>query len=499
MHAAEPLFTTEGVRAIDRAAIDRCGIAGYALMCRAGAAAFAAVRTHWPQARRLLVVCGSGNNGGDGFVLARLARAAGMHVDLLALSEQPYGDEAIEAWWAWREAGGGIVRFEPGTALPEADLVVDALFGIGLNRAPEGRAAALIEAVNAHRAPCLALDLASGVDADTGAVPGVAVCATRTISFIVAKRGLFTGPARDCSGLVEVAALEVPAKALAAARPVAARLTSPLLAQQIPPRRANAHKGEFGHVIAVGGDLGYGGALRLCVEGAARSGAGLVSAITRSAHRSGLLAALPECMVVGSDHGELPIDLLHRASVLALGPGLGVGEWGRDLFPRLLAFNKPTVLDADALNLLAESPRLLPGRILTPHPGEAARLLGQASAAAIQDDRFDALARLVDRYQAVVVLKGAGSLIGAPGETPFLIDAGNPGMATGGMGDVLTGVIAGLLAQGFEPFRAAAVGALLHAAAGDAAAAEGGMRGLLASDLFPHVRRLANPVPVTPA
>jgi ADP-dependent NAD(P)H-hydrate dehydratase / NAD(P)H-hydrate epimerase len=488
MHAAEPLFSTAAVRAIDAAAV---GADAYPLMCQAGQAAFDVLRRCWPDAARLGVVCGGGNNGGDGFVVARLARAAGIAVQLVALDDGARtGPAARQARADWFSAGGDCDI--DGVALDAPDVVVDALFGIGLDRAPAGRAAALIDAINATTAPVMALDVPSGVDAARGAVPGAAVRATRTVAFIVGKRGLFTGPARDFTGVVELAALEVPVAARAAAAPEAWRIDVDWLDGRLPPRRRNAHKGEYGHVLAVGGDLGYGGALRLCAEAALRVGAGLVSAVTRSAHRSALLAALPECMVVGSDHGELPVELLRRSTVLALGPGLGREEWGRDLYPRLVDGDCPAVLDADALNLLAEQPRRLPGRVLTPHPGEAARLLGLADAAAVQGDRFGALERLVERYACTVVLKGAGTLVGAPGETPMLVDAGNPGMASGGMGDVLTGVIAGLLAQRLSPFDAASIGALLHAAAGDAAAADGGPRGLLAGDLFPHLRRLAN-------
>jgi ADP-dependent NAD(P)H-hydrate dehydratase / NAD(P)H-hydrate epimerase len=487
MHAAEPLFSTAAVRAIDEAAV---GADAYPLMCAAGQAAFEALRRCWPAAGRVAVVCGGGNNGGDGFVLARLARAAGMSVQVLALDDgtraSPAARQARADWLAIGRCD------DDGSALEAPEVVVDALFGIGLDRAPQGRAAMLIDAINATAVPVLALDVPSGVDAARGAVPGIAVRATRTVSFIVGKRGLFTGPARDYTGTVELAPLDVPSHAKAMAAADAWRIDVDWLGGRLPARRPNAHKGDYGHVLAVGGDLGYGGALRLCAEAALRVGAGLVSAVTRSAHRSALLASLPECMVVGSDHGELPIELLRLSTVLALGPGLGREAWGRDLYPRLVDGDCPAVLDADALNLLAEQPRRLSGRVLTPHPGEAARLLGLPDAAAVQGDRFAALERLVERYACTVVLKGAGTLVGAPGETPMLVDAGNPGMASGGMGDVLTGVIAGLLAQRLPPFDAAAIGALMHASAGDDAAAEGGPRGLLASDLLPHLRRLAN-------
>ncbi len=493
MPIPQPLYRCDTVREIDRAAIQHERIDGYTLMCRAGAAAFERLRRHWPQARRLLVVCGGGNNGGDGYVLARLARAAGFDVQLLALQSRVPADAAArQAQHDWSEAGGAALAFAPDAALPTAELIVDALFGIGLCRPPDAAAAALIDAINAHPAPVFALDVPSGVDADRGAVPGNAVHAERTLCFIAGKRGLYTSVARDHCGVIEVDPLGV-AAAVFEGQPVAAwRLDADALQQAFPPRHPNAHKGEHGHVLVVGGDLGFGGALRLAAEAALRVGAGLVSALTRSAHRGGLLAAVPECMTWCSDHGELPVDLLHRIDVLALGPGLGTGEWGRDLFPRLLGFERPMVLDADALNLLAAEPRPLAGQVLTPHPGEAARLLGMPSAAAVQADRFGAAEQLVARYQSVVVLKGAGTLVAGPGEAPRIIDAGNPGMASGGMGDVLTGVIAGLLAQRWPAFEAAVTGALLHAAAGDLAAADGA-RGLLARDLFGPLRRLANP------
>jgi ADP-dependent NAD(P)H-hydrate dehydratase / NAD(P)H-hydrate epimerase len=491
MHRAEPLYRCDDVRAIDAAAIAVLGGDAFALMHRAGEAALAAIRRHWPRATRLLVVCGGGNNGGDGFVVARLARVAGLDVQLVSLDDGAgAGPAAARARREWLAAGGHCGG--PGEPFAAPELIVDALFGIGLSRAPEGAAAALIDAINAAGVPVLALDVPSGVDAERGTLPGRAVRATRTLVFIAGKRGLCTGAARDATGAIELAPLEVPAAAQAGVAVAAWRLDAAYLPGRLPVRRADSHKGDFGHVLAVGGDLGYGGALRLCAQAALRVGAGLVSVLTHEAHRSALLAALPECMVVCSDHGELPVEPLRRATVLALGPGLGRERWGRDLLPRLLELDCPAVIDADALNLLAEQPRALPGRVLTPHPGEAARLLGMAAAADIQADRYAALERLVERYRCAVVLKGAGTLVGAPGQTTRVIDAGNPGMAGGGMGDVLTGVIAGLLAQHLDPFEAAVTGALLHAAAGDAAAADGGARGLLASDLFPPLRRLAN-------
>lgn len=264
------------------------------------------------------------------------------------------------------------------------------------------------------------------------------------------------------------------------------------LARWLRPRAKDSHKGDNGHVLCVGGNAGSGGAIVLCAQAALRTGAGLVSVATRAAHVAPLLARQPEAMVHAVDSGEDYAPLLQRADVLAVGPGLGRGEWGRALLDGALRSGKPLVLDADALNLLADAPGALPaGAVLTPHPGEAARLL-RTDAREVQGDRVAAVRVLAERFACVVVLKGAGTLVAAPDGRSVQVAVGNPGMATGGMGDLLTGVIAALRAQGLEGFDAAACGALLHAAAGDAAAA-GGMRGLLPGDLLPELRRLANP------
>ncbi|MFA5684079.1 MAG: NAD(P)H-hydrate dehydratase [Lysobacteraceae bacterium] len=478
------LYGTDAVRRIDAAAI-RGGVAGYTLMTRAAQASFALLRDTWPDARRITVVCGLGNNGGDGCVLARLAQEAALGVQLVALpGEPPAGSDAAQARADWLASGDTIIETDS-ARLPPGDVVVDALFGIGLSRAPQGAAAALIEAINAQGAPVLALDVPSGVDADSGHVPSAAVNATVTISFIAHKRGLHSGAALDHVGRLELADLDVDATAFAGIDPAASLVHAEALAL-LPGRRANAHKGSHGHVLAIGGDHGGGGAIRLCAEAALRTGAGLVSVFTRADHVAPLLGGRPECMVHACE-GEIP-EAAARASVLAIGPGLGQGDWGRALFERFIDDPRPLVLDADALNLLARSPRLLHARrILTPHPGEAARLL-DVDIATIQRDRCASAAELATRYAATIVLKGAGSVIAAPGIRPIIIGAGNPGMASGGMGDVLTGVIAGLSAQGLGDFDAAWLGALLHAVAGDRAAAAGGQRGLLASDLFPYLR-----------
>lgn len=318
--------------------------------------------------------------------------------------------------------------------------------------------------------------------------------ATRTLEFIAAKTGLRTGAAIDLAGKLELAELQLVPETRGGVAPQAIGLTPESLRQALRPRRRDVHKGTFGRVFCLGGDHGSGGAILLCAEAALRSGAGLVDVATRETHIAALLARRPEAMVHAVERGEDLATPLQHADVVAIGPGLGQGLWGRVLFAAALAANKALVLDADALNLLAEreTQAALADAILTPHPGEAARLL-DTTAQVVQSDRFAAASALAERFNAVVVLKGAGTIVAAPAQTPRLIGAGNPGMAVGGMGDLLTGIIAALRAQGMSAFDAACYGALLHATAGDAAAKEGGERGLLPSDLLPHVRRLANP------
>jgi hydroxyethylthiazole kinase-like uncharacterized protein yjeF len=490
MNQPAGLFDTAAARRIDAQATAALGGDGYVLMQRAGQAAWQCALQYWPQARRVVVVCGPGNNGGDGYVLARLARQSGRHVWVLHLpGHAPRTPLAQRACTDYLAIGGQVELSSD--CLREADLVVDALFGIGLDRAPDAEAADLIAAVDAAGAPVLALDVPSGVDAASGAVPGAAVHAARVLQFIVPHRGLHTGAALEHAGQRLLAGLDVPAAAFDGIEPAASRWSDALLPAQLPPRRIDTHKGESGHVLCVGGNHGSGGAVMLCAEAALRSGAGLASVATRAVHLSPLLARCPEAMVHAVEDAFDLAPLLARAGVVALGPGLGQDDWARRLWAAALECGKPLVVDADALNLLAQQPRPLAQAVLTPHPGEAARLL-DVDTATIQRDRFAAAQAMAERFSAVVVLKGAGTVVAAPGQLPRVIAAGNPGMAVGGMGDLLTGVIAALLAQGLAPFDAAATGALLHGLAGDAAAAAG-QRGLLPRDLLPHLRALANP------
>jgi len=483
------LFATAAARSIESRAIALLGN-DYLLMQRAGQAAWQCVLQHWPRAQRLVVLCGSGNNGGDGYVLARLAQQAKRQVRVLQFPHAlPRTPLAQRAWADYLAAGGYSTASLD--ELRKADLIVDALFGIGLNRPLENEDTTLIQAINNSPVPVLALDVPSGVDAQTGTVPSIAVQADRTLQFIVPHCGLYTGAARNHVGQLLLATLEVSAATLSQAPPTAHAWPTSVLAHLLPHRHANAHKGQFGHVLCIGGNHGMGGAIMLCAEAALRSGAGRVSVATRAEHVAPLLARCPEAMAHNVDRAQTFTDLLAQANVIALGPGLGQDGWACRLWSAVLDSNCLLILDADALNLLARQPRPLPNAILTPHPGEAARLLG-VDVGAIQNDRYAAARQLAAKFSAVVLLKGAGTIIAAPQQVSRVIDAGNPGMAVAGMGDVLTGMIAALCAQGLNPFDAASSGGLLHALAGDSAAQQG-QRGLLPRDLLSCIRTHVNP------
>ena len=485
----DALYTPEQVRELDRRAIEDCGIPGGVLMARAGRAAWRLIRRRFPGARRLLVLCGGGNNGGDGYVIARLAADAGLAVDLCA-----FADPSALRGDARRAADAALAcvspaPFSPGR-LAQADLVVDALLGTGLDRPVSGAMADAIEAVNASHCPVVAVDVPSGLSARTGQIMGVAMRAALTPTFIGLKQGLFTAEAADRVGEVVFDDLQVPAAVHDGMQPPARRLRPTALAEALSQRPRTAHKGAFGHVLVIGGDHGMGGAVRIAAEAAARSGAGLTSVATRPAHVAALIAGRPELMVQAVTEPDELAAPLARADVVALGPGLGQAGWGRALFEAVRDADRPLVVDADGLNWLARAPGRRDDWILTPHPGEAARLL-ETDLATIDRDRFAAVSAIARRYGGVAVLKGAGSLIG-DGERCLVCDEGNPGMASGGMGDALTGVIAALRAQGLDAWAAASIGVQVHARAADRAA-RGGERGLLATDVLDALRGVINP------
>ena len=481
---AVALHDTAALRRVE-AAFAEAGDA-FELMQRAGQSGWRQLLRRWPQAQRIVVACGSGNNGGDGYIVATHALQAGRDVDVVRISG-PGSALAKRASAAFDAAGGRCT--DDLAAFAGADVIVDALFGIGLSRAPDGALADVISAINASARPVLALDVPSGVDANSGDVPGFAVRAAVTLQFLAPHPGLVTGAALDYCGATTTDALGVELERNDAQ---AFALGADALVDWLQPRPRDSHKGTNGHVLCVGGDHGSAGAIALCAQAALRSGSGLVSVATRPDHVAALIGARPELMAAAVESDAALERLVQRADVIAIGPGLGQQAWGASMWAFVLASGKPCVIDADALNMLAREPRALPAdMVMTPHPGEAGRLL-DCRTGDVQSDRFAAAGSLVDRYQCVVVLKGAGTIISAPGRRPCVITAGNPGMAVGGMGDLLTGVIAALRAQGLPAFEAAACGALLHAVAGDDAAADGGERGMLPSDLLVHLRRRAN-------
>lgn len=486
------LYRAEQVRALDREAIEGCGIPGYSLMSRAGEAAFRLLSQRWEDLSRITVVCGVGNNGGDGFVVARLAREAGLEVRVLQVGDTgKIRGDARTALDAWLACGGRVEPFAGQLPSP-AGVVVDALLGTGLEREVTGEWLVAVQAMSEAPGGALAIDIPSGLHSDSGRVLGAAVHARHTVSFIGLKRGLFTGAGPACGGELHFDDLGVPPRIYSTQALSAQRLTVERCAHLLSPRPRIAHKGDCGHVLVVGGECGFSGAARMAAEAAARSGAGLVSVATRAQHAGLLGLTRPELMCHGIESVAELDTLLAQVSVVAVGPGLGRGEWGRLMLEAVADASLPTVVDADALNLLAEKPRRCDNWILTPHPGEAGRLLGMSSSD-VQADRFDAARSLWQRFGGVVVLKGAGTVIEAGTGPAGVCQAGNPGMASGGMGDVLTGVIAGLLAQGLAPVDAARAGACVHGQAADLVAMESGERGMLALDLMPHIRRLVNP------
>lgn len=485
MSSAQLLYSVAQARAIDTHAIAQ-GTSGYTLMRRAAEAALRALRSRWPRAMSVVVVTGGGNNGGDGYVLARFAQAAGLAATVLAAV--PPGELKGEARTACDEfiaSGGRLVPYVP-ERLGDADVIVDALLGTGLHAPVRPSLAQVIHHINASGKPVLALDVPSGLSADNGAVMGATVKADCTISFVALKAGLFLDAGPEHVGRLLFDDLGVAVPEEPQFRPVLERLGESDVVRALPARRHAANKGDFGRVLIIGGGPGMPGAVRLAGEACLRSGAGLVMAATSPENLVAIVAGRPEMIVHPVTTAADLAPLLESANVVAVGPGFGRTPWARALLQQALGAGRPLVLDADALNLIAEQHERAPaGAVLTPHPGEAARLLG-ITTAAVQADRRSALEALSAAHPgAVVVLKGAGTLIGVQrpeAPVPAICERGNPGMAAAGMGDVLTGTIAGILAQCHDPWLAARAGVMAHALAGDELARDR-ERGILAIEL----------------
>ncbi|MBS0288763.1 MAG: NAD(P)H-hydrate dehydratase [Proteobacteria bacterium] len=484
------LYSSKDVKKIDNLAVQKLNITGYELMCRAGEAAFKALQNYWPAAKNIKILCGPGNNGGDGFVLARLAKMAGLNVSVFLVGER--GDVPLQAKQAredWLKAKGEITLFQDQNLV--ADVVVDALLGTGFHFPLPDQFATAIRAINKSNSPVLAVDIPSGLEADTGSFDEV-VYATRTITFIALKIGMVCAKAIDVVGELIFDDLGINAGLFTQVKPMATCIVFKEVIHYLAPRPLSSHKGDNGHVCIIGGGkTGYSGAVCLAGEAALRAGAGLVSAVI-SPESLPLMARAPaELMTYSFSRPKAMRALLEAATVLVLGPGLSQNAWGKKFFQESIKTTKPCVIDADGLNWLACYPQKREHWILTPHPGEAGRLLGMTTAQ-VQNDRIHAAIALKEKFGGIIVLKGAGTIVVGENSEIAIHVGGYPALSTGGTGDVLAGLIGGLVGQKLSLFHAACLGVSVHAGAAALEQALGA-RGMLASDLFLHIRNLINP------
>ncbi|WP_152207709.1 NAD(P)H-hydrate dehydratase [Marinobacter changyiensis] len=488
----ETLYSADAVRAIDGYIINKSEVSGFELMQRAAGAAFRRLMKQWPDVQQVVVFCGAGNNGGDGYLVAANAKRHGLEVRCVAVSapEKLKGD-ADSAYQKALADGVEVTRWEryPEDARAElfraGPVIVDAMLGTGVTGEPRQPFRQAIEACNQSGCAILAVDVPSGLDATTGATPGAVIKADVTVTFIALKAGLYIAQGPEFSGLIHfeplVDALDGESHGQSG---LAVKFDWDGVQSMLPRRPVTAHKGRFGHLLVVAGDRGFGGAGLLAAEAAARTGAGLVTLATRPEHVSSALARCPSLMVHGVTHGSELSPLIEAADAIVCGPGLGKAAWGQQMLQLVLASGKPLVLDADALNLMALRVAMkADNHVLTPHPGEAARLLG-LTVPEIEADRVAAARHIQRQFGGTVLLKGAGTVVDSGEELPGVLGGSNPGMATGGMGDVLSGVLGGLLVQGLGLPDSTRLAAALHLAAANRAAMSKGYMGLLPTDII---------------
>ena len=473
------------------------GINLFQLMARAGAAVLSQIQQHFPAARHLHIICGKGNNGGDGYVIAKIAHEVGLSVTVLVMAEREAITGDAQQALILLEALPVKINFYQQSELKvasiaafQADIIVDCLFGIGFS----GRLSPTLEQliIQINNQPCarVSVDVPSGLNADLGTVSSVAVKADLTVTLIAYKQGLLTGQAGNYVGNLQLKTLGV--------NHVFAQLTTTACFRQsernlptILPRAPCSHKGHIGMLLAVGGFETFTGAICLAAEAALRSGASLVGVCCHKQSRNIVLIRQAELMVVADSAQTLSSStLLKKIKVIILGPGLGQEHWSQALFDLVITLPQSKVVDADALRLLAEYPIKNSQWVLTPHPGEAAVLLS-CSIAEIEADRFSAVKKIAQQYGGICVLKGAGTLV-SDGDIVWINSTGNPGMASGGMGDVLSGIIGALILQSVDLFAAARLGVYIHGRAADIIVKKHGQIGLLASDLYPEIQRLIN-------
>lgn len=475
----------------------------FELMKRSGKAAFTALQQHFKKPSSILVICGKGNNGGDGFVVARLAKLAGLQVKLLLLCQQSkvQGNAltAMQQYLAASTTSGKniIIALNETKVVNEiesfrGEVIVDAILGTGFKGDLAPLFKCTVNAINSHRAKVLSIDIPSGLDADTGVVSCQAINSDLTVSFIAMKKGLLTGQAARYVGKLHFAGLlveEVFAQQVNSKLFILQKNTKPILST----RQAASHKGIIGLLLTIGGGQGMPGAIRLTSEAALRCGASLVATCCHKDNQALVFNGRPELMLAPSNVTDLQCsELINKAKALVIGPGLGRSRWAQKLYQFAIKLSeKILVVDADGLYFLAQNPNFNNQRVLTPHPAEAAQLLN-CSVAEIENDRFTAVYNIVEKYGGICVLKGAGSLI-SNGEQVWINTSGNAGMASGGMGDVLSGVIAALSLQLDNLFDAVKLGVFLHGYSADIIANKNGQRGMLASDLFLPLQQIVNP------
>jgi ADP-dependent NAD(P)H-hydrate dehydratase / NAD(P)H-hydrate epimerase len=488
----DKLYRVDSVVQLEQITINQFGVPAYELMKRAGQTVFEILRARYSQHKNILVLCGAGNNAGDGYVVARIASQSGLSVSVISLIDpETLKNEALQAYRDWSAVGENEVADI--SLLEKADIVIDALLGTGLKREVSADWLNWIEAVNNTDKPVVSVDIPSGLMADTGAIAGTAIEADLTVCFIGLKQGLFTAQGKDVCGEIIFDDLAVPDVVYSVVE-ADARLVNSIDHSLLPVRKASSHKGKFGHVLIAGGNKGMPGAVILAAKAALRTGAGLVTIITVADNLTAICSAVPEAMVKICDSGTLTEvfsdSSLNSVSHVAVGMGLGQDDWSLAVLHHSVAMNKAMLIDADALNLIAQHKiDIQSSLVITPHPGEAARLLSgdtQLSSADIQQDRFTAVKKLhklvSNREPCVVILKGSGTII-FDGHVLKVCSSGNAAMAAPGMGDVLSGITIALLAQGISTSNAAELAVCLHASAADHLT-DGRTRGLLATDII---------------
>jgi len=484
------VYTAEQVRAGEKLAAKAKDLRMYYLMERAGQAVFAIGMAQYPGTEHWLICCGTGNNGGDGYIVASLAKSIGIDVTIWQVGDpnKIKGDARI-AYEHWVQFGGQV-------SLPEAtipsnvDIVVDGLLGIGLQGEVRENIGQLIDVINVSRLPVMAIDIPSGLCSDTGIVLGRAIHAAHTVTFIGAKQGLVTGQARDYVGQLHFAGLGVEDTFDELHIPAAWLLEDELIKTSLTQRKKSSHKGSHGKGVIIGGGAGMTGAVILAATAALKTGIGMITTLSHPQSIVPVVVSQPEIMASEWNDKALVNNKLDWCNVVAIGPGLGRDQYAEELYQQISQSELPKVIDADGLFFLGLYPNHDDQRIITPHPGEAAKLLG-CSIQTVERDRYHAVQDLQHKFGGIVILKGAGTLI-CDSEQCFVCCAGNPGMATAGMGDVLTGVITSFIAQGHSLLEAAKLGVLVHSLAADQNAETYGERGLVASDLFHHLRNLVN-------